>query len=274
MYQRRYNLPLVSLVSLTFTAFILIFVYFLGEQQDIKTLISVSSETQIEVGRIYSEDKNIIAIPEKWSETLENFSIYIKSDSIKDDLEITIEKAEEQDPFDTQTIVVNDCYKIKGDNLESFEETIVIGQRYSRDELQDVRPDTLGIYQWDELNSKWSPLASTLQANSGLAAAETEELGIYCLRGQPARRTPVVFEIIPFQIYRSIGGSLRIKGADFQVPTEVLIGEKELEIDYVSAGELAASVPPNFLTAGEKDLVIREPDGQQIKVNKGFIVLP
>jgi hypothetical protein len=159
-----------------------------------------------------------------------------------------------------------------GSQLTVFGQPISITVPYSDADLAYGDENSLAVNWWDGAASRWVPLATTLEIEDNQASALSDKPGVFSLRSRPLFPAPQVSSVSP-PSGANIGPiKIIIHGANFIETPTVNLGMGGIEAQFVSSSELRAIVSDQW-PAGDFDLIVRNPDGQEAILRSAFSML-
>lgn len=168
----------------------------------------------------------------------------------------------------TTTIAIGHTFQLSavtaaGAPVMSFSAPLSITVPYSAADVVFGDDSSLALYRWDEASESWMPLPSSQDATGQQVAAPSQLPGIFSLRALPRNAAPAIAEVSPVGSPSARAGVITVTGAHFMATPSLILGLSGLEAHFVSSTVLTATVPSG-LAPGLYDLIVRNPDGQQV----------
>jgi murein DD-endopeptidase MepM/ murein hydrolase activator NlpD len=130
---------------------------------------------------------------------------------------------------------------------------------------------TIGVYVWQEANASWQLLATQLDVTNNRVTATTDRSGTYCLRAQPLNPAPTLVAILPARVPVNTTTTISLVGTNYLPGVGVNLGIGAVDVVRLSATELRVTVPAQ-LTPGAYDVIVRNPDGQSVSMDRGLMI--
>lgn len=174
------------------------------------------------------------------------------------------------------TVSIGTAFKLSGvygdgGSVDEFSELASIQRQYAAEVVVYVDEETIGVYIWDEINSRWHLLPTDLDTNSDRVTAAADRPGTYSLRATPLNPAPRIFSVLPSRLPSGEPRTITVSGAGFLSDVEVQLGISALEVTRLSSTVLHVDVPTD-LTPGTYDIIVRNPDGQTSSASSSLAI--